>query len=97
MIIGSDKTNLTQFSGDKFVWPVYITVGNINKAIHQKPLEDAVILLGYLPVSKLDKILPSAKSALQHQLFHNCIKELLQLLVKAGANGIEILCSNGEV
>ena len=97
VIIGSDKTNLTGFSGDKFAWPVYITVGNIDKAVRRKPSENAVILLGYLPVSKLDKILPSAKSALQHQLFHNCMKELLQPLVKAGANGVEILCSDGKV
>ena len=96
VIIGSDKTNLTRFSGDKFAWPVYITIGNIDKATRRKPSENAVILLGYLPVSKLDKIRPSARSAVQHQLFHNCMKELLQPLIKAGTDGVEILCSDGE-
>ena len=56
-----------------------------------------MILLGYLPVSKLDKIKPSKRSAVQHQLFHNCKKELLQPLIKAGINGVEILCSDGEI
>ena len=97
VIIGSDKTNLTRFSRDKFAWPVYITVGNINKATHQKPSENAVILLGYLPITKLDGILPSERSSTQHQLFHNCMKELLQPLIKAGTNGIEMLCSDGKV
>lgn len=97
VIIGSDKTNLTRFSGDKFAWPVYITVGNIDKNTRRKPSENAVILLGYLPVSKLNKIKPSERSAVQHQLFHNCKKELLQPLIKAGIDGVEILCSDGEI
>ena len=97
VIIGSDKTNLTRFSGDKFAWPVYITVGNIEKATRRKPSENAVILLGYLPVTKLENILASERSTVQHQLFHNCMKELLQPLIKAGTNGVEMLCSDGEV
>ena len=97
IIVGSDKTNLTRFSGDKFAWPVYITVGNINKDTRRKPSENAVILLGYLPVTKLDKILKSERSRLQHQLFHNCMKELLAPLIKAGSEGVEMLCSDGKV
>lgn len=97
IIIGSDKTNLTRFSGDKFAWPVYITVGNIDKATRRKPSENAVILLGYLPVTKLDGILKSERSRLQHQLFHNCMKELLAPLIKAGSEGVEMFCSDGKV
>ena len=32
IIIASDKTQLTQFRGDKSAWPVYISIGNIAKA-----------------------------------------------------------------
>ena len=32
VIIASDKTQLTQFCGDKSAWPVYLTIGNIAKA-----------------------------------------------------------------
>ena len=54
-------------------------------------------MLGYLPVTKLDGILKSERSRLQHQLFHNCVKELLAPLIKAGSKGVEMLCSDGEV
>jgi hypothetical protein len=54
-------------------------------------------LLGYLPVTKLDKIVKSERSHLQYQLFHNCMKELLAPLIKAGSDGVEMLCSDGEV
>lgn len=56
-----------------------------------------MILLGYLPVTKLDGILKSERSRLQHQLFHNCMKELLEPLIEAGSEGVEMLCSDGEI
>ena len=32
IIIATDKTQLTQFSGNKSAYPVYLTIGNIPKA-----------------------------------------------------------------
>ena len=79
------------------MWPVYITVGNIKKATRQKSSENTVILLGYLPVTKLNKFSASQRSAIQYQLFHNCMRVLLEPLIKAGTDGIKILCSNGKI
>jgi hypothetical protein len=31
LIISTDKTQLSHFSGDKQAWPVYLSIGNINK------------------------------------------------------------------
>ncbi len=54
IILSSDKTKLSQFRGDKTAWPVYMTIGNIAKETHRQPSTHSTILLGYLPVPKLD-------------------------------------------
>lgn len=33
VILASDKMQLSHFSGDKSAWPVYLTIGNIDKDI----------------------------------------------------------------
>ena len=37
IIISTDKTQLTQFSGNRSAYPVYMTLGNIPKALRRKP------------------------------------------------------------
>ncbi|KAK0462568.1 uncharacterized protein EV420DRAFT_1639790 [Desarmillaria tabescens] len=78
IILASNKTQLSRFSGDKQAWPVYLTIGNIDKDMRRKPSEHATVLIGYLP------------------LFHTCMRSLLQPLVKAGKDGVEMLCANGK-
>ena len=53
IILASDKTNLSQFGGDKQAWPVYLTIGNIFKDICHQPSLHGTVLIGYLPVAKL--------------------------------------------
>ncbi|KAF8417171.1 hypothetical protein BGX38DRAFT_1109459 [Terfezia claveryi] len=50
ILITSDQTCLTNFSGDKKLWPIFISVGNIPSAIRNKPSSQAWILIGLLPV-----------------------------------------------
>ena len=37
VIIASDETQLSQFSRDKKAWPVYLSIGNIEKGMRRKP------------------------------------------------------------
>ena len=50
LICGSDETQLTDFSGDKKAWPIYLTIGNIHSSIRNKYSYLAHIVLAFLPV-----------------------------------------------
>ena len=50
-VIGlSDLTQLTNFSGDKKAWPVYVTIGNILSRTRNSPTKMPTLLLALLPV-----------------------------------------------
>ena len=97
VILTSDKTNLSQFGGNKQAWPVYLTIGNISKAIRCQPLSHGSILISYLPVTKLTSFSEGTQSNAQHHLFHQAMRTLLQPLVAAGHNGVLMTCADAKV
>ncbi|KAM6494747.1 hypothetical protein JOM56_009370 [Amanita muscaria] len=97
IILATDKTQLTAFSGDKQAWPVYLTIGNIDKEIRRQPSSHATVLVGYLPVSKLEWISEKRRSLVTYQLFHDCMASLLRPLNEAGMNGVKMTCADGWV
>ncbi|KAF9507303.1 hypothetical protein BS47DRAFT_1304170, partial [Hydnum rufescens UP504] len=90
VIIASDKTHLTNYSGDKTMHAIYITLANIHDNIWQKPSFGAWMLLTQLPTSKFSNITFDAsgtKAKAQHmpgilkqQLFHEALKIVLEPL-----------------
>ncbi|KAJ6533903.1 hypothetical protein DFH09DRAFT_932549 [Mycena vulgaris] len=97
IIISSDKTQLTRFSGDKQAWPVYLTIGNIGKETRRRPSSRATVLIGYIPVTKLEIFTKPKRSAVSHQLFHDCMKVMLEPLKVAGRDGVQMDCADGFV
>jgi len=73
IIVSTDKTQLMVF-GRKQAYPVYMTIGNIPKEIHRKPLCSTQMLIAYIPTTKLKGI---GSKASHHRtltnLFHGCM------------------------
>ena len=78
---------------------MYLTLGNIPRAIRRKPSEHACILLGYLPVTKIGKkgLTNRERKARTQKLFHAAMHLLLKPLVRAGTEGVEMTGGDGCV
>ncbi|KAG1844084.1 hypothetical protein DFJ58DRAFT_731389 [Suillus subalutaceus] len=99
VIIATDKTQLTQFSSSKSAYPIYLTLGNIPRAIRRKPSQQACFLLGYLSVDKIlkDDLSSREVSSRAQRLFHDSLRIILEPLKLAGAEGVEITGGDGCV
>ncbi|KAJ7061787.1 hypothetical protein C8F01DRAFT_1013173 [Mycena amicta] len=96
IILSSDKTQLTMF-GTRSAYPVYMTIGNIPKAIRRKPSYRAYVLLAYLPTANLSHItnLASRRRTLGN-LFHVCLSHITAPLRTAGVDGIDMVTGGGD-
>lgn len=95
VIISSDKTQLTLFR-NKSAYPVYITIGNLPKAIRRKGSRHGQILLGYLPAEHFDHITNKAERRRAVSLvFHACMRIMVEPLTKAGNDGVLLASGDG--
>lgn len=102
VILASDKTQLTNFSGGKSAYPVYLTLGNIPKTLRRKPNSRACVLIAYLSVDKPSKkgITKTALRLRNYELFHRSMAIVLESLKNAGnpkGDGIEMIGGDGAV
>jgi hypothetical protein len=97
VIISTDKTRLTNLSGDLNVWPVYLFLGNIPKALRRQPSSHSTLLIGYLPVFNMDYIPEKCRSVEGYRLFHHSMHRILQPLEESGRHGIDVVCGDGVV
>lgn len=99
LILSTDKTQLTQFSGNKVAYPVYLTLGNLPSRLRRKPSEQACVLIGYLPVEKVvkDGLSKRDVSSRYQRLFHAAMGHIVEPLKAAGKNGVELVGGDGVV
>ena len=95
VIISSDKTQLMLFRS-KSAYPIYLTIGNIPKAIRSKPTQQAQLLMGYIPTTRLKNIknMTAQRRALAN-LFHSCMRRVLLPLESYGETGIAMATGDG--
>ena len=100
-IIGmSDETKLTNFSGDKKAWPVYMTIGNLPWSIRNRPRSMAIRLLGLLPIPpKLAK--SSRADNLQRLINADTLRGVFELIFVPlngpAREGATIDCAAGKI
>ncbi|EJD46432.1 hypothetical protein AURDEDRAFT_36110, partial [Auricularia subglabra TFB-10046 SS5] len=99
IIIGSDKTQLTNFSGEHSAYPVYMSIGNIDKNVRTQPSKRAFRLVAFLPTLKPDEgAMSEAKArSLRHRLFHKAMELVFEPLFAAAKDGIQLADSEGNV
>ena len=96
VILSLDKTQLTLFCG-KAAYPIYITIGNIPKDIHQKPSCNAQLLISYIPVSKLVSLpTQAARCCALANIFHSCMQIIVAPITSYGKSGIMMMSGDGR-
>ncbi|KAG2107644.1 uncharacterized protein F5147DRAFT_653176 [Suillus discolor] len=97
ILLSSDKTQVTMFR-NKAAYPLYMTIGNLPKEICRRPSRSAQILLTYLPTTKLEHITnKSARHRSLTNLFHACMRHVVESLVEPGINGMAIMNGDGAL
>ena len=75
-----------------------MTIGNIPKELRRKTSKCAYVLLGYLPTTKLEQENNKAKrKRLTTNLYHACLRHILEPLVTAGSSGVFMPTATGNV
>lgn len=91
VLLATDKTQLTTHHGDKSSWPVYITIGNLNRKTRRKQNLPANLLLGFIPNMK--SIDYDTRSA----CYHKAMEEMLKPLESLWYKGINMECADGRI
>jgi len=72
-------------------------MSNIEKETQQKPSAHGMVLLGYIPVCKLECFTKKKRQQEGYQLFHKCMQRMIELLIAAGKEGIDMTCADGFI
>jgi hypothetical protein len=101
IILTSDETHLTNFSGDKKAWPIYLTLGNFKSAFRNKPSSFATVLLAVLPVPPKTGVISAADEKqfkeTKARILHEVLGIILRPIRDAYDGGKPLQYTDGQV
>ncbi|KAF8593860.1 hypothetical protein BDV93DRAFT_460130, partial [Ceratobasidium sp. AG-I] len=98
LIIATDQTVLSVMCGGQKAYPVYVTIGNLDKRTRRKPSKRAMVLLGYLPVDGFEDIKDDTeRRRMKAELVHRALEKMLKPLKKASEEGVDMWCPDGRL
>ncbi|KAG9080059.1 hypothetical protein FRC06_007126, partial [Ceratobasidium sp. 370] len=98
LIIATDQTTLSIMCGGQKAYPVYLTIGNIEKSTRRKTSKRAMILLGYLPIDAFEDVVnDDERRRLKADLVHRAMEKMLEPLREASENGVDMWCPDGRL
>lgn len=72
LLLATDKTQLTHQHGDKSAWPVYLTIGNLDRSTRRKQTSSATLLIGLIPNVTTDD------AEVKAEVYHTAMKYILE-------------------
>ena len=72
LLIATDKTLLTQHHGDVSGWPVYLTIGNLDRKTRRSQKRPGQLLVGFLPV------VPNTGDGVKAKIWHLAMETILK-------------------
>ena len=76
ILIAVDKTLMTMLHGDMACWPVYLTIGNIERDVRRAHDRCGIILLGFVPIIECGWV--SGRDRMKHRLYHSAMSYILR-------------------
>ncbi|QRW03214.1 hypothetical protein RhiLY_02213 [Ceratobasidium sp. AG-Ba] len=97
LLVSFDRSELSVMSGGQTVYPVYLTLANIDKSVRRRLSSRATALLAYLPVDKFANVTNNKeRSRLKRQLVHRALEEVFAELRVASEEGVVVICPDGR-
>lgn len=96
IIIGSDKTHLTELAGNKHAWPLYLTIGNIKSRTRNRPSNYAWVPIAYIPTPHFSDP-KKTRTTLQARLYHQCLRIVFNPLRCLGSGSIPMADPHGNI
>ena len=102
VLLASDATHLTNFSGDGKVWPLNMSIWNIRSSIRNKPTSHACVPVAILPngTKRIKKVPGWSEDKQEHeamQVLHDLFNFMLHPLSTSARDGHDIKCGDEVV